>query len=443
MKNKIIYLSIICAAIVLSSCKKMFQAPEGELIGASYGSSKKGVIEGSPLGMVFIEGGNFTMGPMDAEQTEAQGVVARNISVNGFWMDDTEITNAEYRQFIFWVRDSLLRTKLAELEPEYRIDEDRFGNPVDPPRINWARRIDYKRNDNVKLIYEEELYLKPGDRIAGQPLLDVRKLLYRHTSFDMEAALRSSVNNAGQQGNPAGRNNSFIREEVTPVYPDTLCWFTDFALSLNEPLIKNYFWHPAYDQYPVVGVTWTQAQAFCKWRTKYYNNAMAARGITTNTEFTLPLESEWEYAARGGLSNSIYPWGGPNLTNSKGCYLANFKPRRGDYASDGWYTTAPVGSFDPNGYGLYDMAGNVAEWTQSAYDESYTAIKNDMDPDYTYNAAPDDPPAMKRKVVRGGSWKDTKYYLNVGIKTYEYQDSARSYIGFRCIKRSIGSKLLK
>ena len=89
------------------------------------------------------------------------------------------------------------------------------------------------------------------------------------------------------------------------------------------------------------------------------------------------------------------------------------------------------------------MAGNVAEWTQSAYDESYTAIKGNMDPDYTYDASPDDPPAMKRKVVRGGAWNDTKYYLNVGIKTYEYQDSARSYIGFRCIKRVLGSKLSK
>jgi formylglycine-generating enzyme required for sulfatase activity len=88
---------------------------------------------------------------------------------------------------------------------------------------------------------------------------------------------------------------------------------------------------------------------------------------------------------------------------------------------------------------LYDMAGNVAEWTISAFDESSYRIVHDMNPNYEYNARPDDPPVMKRKVVRGGSWKDVEYFLRVGARTYEYQDSSTTYIGFRNIRDFIGS----
>jgi len=84
------------------------------------------------------------------------------------------------------------------------------------------------------------------------------------------------------------------------------------------------------------------------------------------------------------------------------------------------------------------MAGNVAEWTNSAYDPSSYNFTWDMNPNYTYNAKEDDPPAMKRKVIRGGSWKDVKYYLQVTTRAYEYQDTAKSYIGFRCIQPYLG-----
>ena len=440
MKNSVIYLSV-CALFVMGGCSKMFQPPTGELVGASYGSKRATFTEAAPLGMVMIPGGSFVMGPLEGDQAEGQGAVAKTITLGGFWMDDTEITNAEYRQFIFWVRDSLLRTKLAELEPEYRIDQDAFGNPVDPPRLNWTRRIDEKRNENVQLIYEEELYVKPSDRIFGKKEYDYSKLSYTYRYFDFRQAAKGTIINAQGQEVRAPNRSAFIREVSVPVYPDTLCWFTDFTYSFNEPLTKAYFWHPSYDQYPVVGVSWVQAEAFCRWRTQYYNQAMEARGILSLSEFTLPLESEWEYAARGGLKNTAYPWGGPYLANAKGCYLANFKPQRGNYSADGWQTTAPVGSFEPNGFGLYDMSGNVAEWTQSAFDESSTVLTHDLNPDYTYDAASNDPASMKRKVVKGGSWKDTKYYLNVGIRTFDYQDSARSFVGFRCVRRAVGPEM--
>jgi len=84
------------------------------------------------------------------------------------------------------------------------------------------------------------------------------------------------------------------------------------------------------------------------------------------------------------------------------------------------------------------MAGNVAEWTANAFDETTYSFSHDMSPGYVYNAKSDDPASMKRKVVRGGSWKDIGYFLQCGVRSYEYQDSAKSYIGFRCVRDFMG-----
>jgi len=168
------------------------------------------------------------------------------------------------------------------------------------------------------------------------------------------------------------------------------------------------------------------------------NSALRASGSPGTHDYRLPLESEWEYAARGGLENSMYPWGGYYTRNKDGCFLANFKPLRGNYADDGGVTTVPVGTYQPNEYGLYDMAGNVSEWTLTAFDESSYAFSHDLNPDYRYNARPDDPPVMKRKVIRGGSWKDIGYYMQNGTRAYEYQDTTKSYIGFRCVRPVLG-----
>ena len=139
----------------------------------------------------------------------------------------------------------------------------------------------------------------------------------------------------------------------------------------------------------------------------------------------MPTEAEWEYAARGGLDLSMYPWGGPYTRNYKGCFLANFKPLRGNYIDDGEVYTAKVASFEPNEFGLYDMSGNVAEWTKCAFHPSAYIFTHDLNPDYQYDARPDDPPILKRKVIRGGSWKDIGYFLQTSTRDYEYQDSVR------------------
>jgi gliding motility-associated lipoprotein GldK len=232
--------------------------------------------------------------------------------------------------------------------------------------------------------------------------------------------------------------SAYIMRDVINVYPDTLCWVGDFTYSYNEPMTTKYFWHPAYDHYPVVGVTWKQARAFNIWRTQLYNSFLSSTGDAFVQDWRLPTESEWEYASRGGLKEAMYPWGGYYATNYKGCYIANFKPLRGNYVSDGGFYPVIVANNDPNEWGLYDMGGNVSEWTSNAFDEAAYSYTDDLNPDYQYEALPDDPPALKRKVIRGGSWKDIGYYMQCGTRTYEYQDSCKSYIGFRSVRTYLG-----
>ena len=199
-----------------------------------------------------------------------------------------------------------------------------------------------------------------------------------------------------------------------------------------------YFWHPAYDDYPVVGISWKQARAFCIWRTQLLNSFLAHNGGVFVNDFRLPTEAEWEWAARGDLNLSPYPWGGPYIRNARGCFLGNFKPMRGLYFDDGGFHTVPIYSYNPNDFGLYCMAGNAAEWTSNAYDESAYDFSHDQNPDYVYEAQENEPSVLKRKVIRGGSWKDVGFYLQCSSRDYEYQDTAKCYIGFRCVMTFLG-----
>jgi gliding motility-associated lipoprotein GldK len=164
--------------------------------------------------------------------------------------------------------------------------------------------------------------------------------------------------------------------------------------------------------------------------------------MPTVMDYRLPTEVEWEYAASGGHQMALYPWGSYYTRNQEGRFLANFKPMRGNYVADNQNTgaTVKVGNYIANSFGLYDMAGNVAEWTTNAYDEAGYELLADFNPDFQYSAKPEDPPALKRKVIRGGSWKDVAYYIQVSTRSYEYQDSAKSYIGFRCVRSTFKPK---
>ncbi len=442
--NKLFVILSVITLLLLSSCGSKNRS--GEVVGVG-GRGK--YFEAKPYGMVLVPGGSFTMGANDEDVAWALNNVTRPVSVEAFWMDETEVTNNEYRQFVYYVRDSIARQLLGQQFEQFLITEDKNGNPIEPPVINWKQKLNWE-DENYKVVLEE-MYLPSHERFFRKKEIDTRKLNYEYQWVDyQQAAKRSNRYNyttgeyEGTVDNYKGGKkkiedrSAFIMKESLNIYPDTLCWISDFTYSYNDPWTEQYFWHPGYDNYPVVGVSWKQATAFCIWRTRYHNSALRSRGKDPVHPYRLPTEAEWEYAARGGIRQNMYPWGGYYTRNTEGCFMANFKPLRGNYVDDGGEKTLPVGSYFENDYGLYDMAGNVAEWTSGAYDESAYNFTFDMNPNYEYHALPNDKPALKRKVVRGGSWKDIAYYLQCATRTYEYQDTTRAYIGFRCVRTHLG-----
>lgn len=409
--------------------------------------------EPSPYGMVYIPRGSYIMGPSDDESMN-QGDISRRVSVESFWMDDTEITNNEYRQFVFWVRDSIARQKLGEVYTDFLITEAPDGSPLDMPVINWDEKIEWNEPDYRQAL--EDLYIPENERLAFHREIDSRKLIYDYQWVDYQQAAQrrnsynfeskkydGSVVNENGELTPIVNRSSFVMHNRVPVYPDTLAWIRDFAYTYNEPFTMKYFSHVGFDEYPVVGITWEQAKAFCNWRTNLKKSFNSRLNETPAHDYRLPTETEWEMAARGGLNNAMYPWGSYYTRSDQGCFVANFKPNRGNYVADSPSTTTTMrsGSFDPNNYGLYDMSGNVAEWTSSAFFESSYNLMSDLNPEVQYDARPDDPPVMKRKVIRGGSWKDMAQFIQVSTRSYEYQDTAKSYVGFRCVRTSFKNEL--
>ncbi|WP_149524698.1 T9SS ring complex lipoprotein PorK/GldK [Sphingobacterium hotanense] len=405
--------------VVLTGCNRPDSS--GELVGTRLDRLKENK---TPFGMVLIPGGTFIMGQSDEDITFSQTSQNRQVTIAPFYMDDTEISNSEYRQFVNWVRDSILIYNHLN-DPSYF----KTSASGDSRHIDWER---VRKNSpwNAQTPAQQEglnqMYYQGEDRIFGKNELDVRQLTYHYEWYDLRAAVAA-------KNDPSKKRSDFILRDTMLIYPDTTVWLTDFSYAQNEPLVESYFSHASYDEYPVVGVTWRQAQAFNTWRTLLFNNNAANKRREERAPYQLPSEAQWEYAARGGKIGTQFPWGGPTARNAKGCLMANFKPGRGNYLDDGAAYTAPVYSYFPNDYGLYNMAGNVAEWTQSSYNESAYSFVHDMNPTYTYHASPSDHETMKRKVIRGGSWKDVGYFLQNSTRQYEYQDTAKAYLGFRSV----------
>jgi len=460
--KKIIY--FFFAGFVLINFSACF-SPNGELTGRK--TTRLDYTVADPLGMQPIPGGSFTMGANDQDVPYSNVKGMKTVTISPFWIDATEITNDEYRQFTHWVRDSIIRKELIESD-----NPDKWGYVNDPDPnwnqdmlaeeqqrtedyyINWYRHLNFQNEAvteamiNTLILSEEDQIQNEGENILRpffqSKLIDTRKLIYEYTWFNREATTPKvnrfnydedvDFDGSDYREIDGGRAEAFVVKERIPVYPDTLAWVHDFTYNFNEPMFDKYFWHPAYGEYPVVGVSWKQAKAFCNWRTAWKLYHLPEERRIFETEYRLPTEAEWEWAARGGRELAMFPWGGPYSRNVKGCFLANFKPLRGNYWADGYIYTAPADHYPANDYFLYNMAGNVAEWTESAFDPMSDLFASDLNPDYTYNAAAEDHPHFKKKVIKGGSWKDIGAFLQIGARDYEYQDSSRCYVGFRCVK---------
>ena len=337
------FIALAALVALMSSCNS---GDRGELVGVK---GKKWLPE-KPYGMTLIPGGAFVMGKSGDDFVSVNDAPTKTVTVRSFYMDETEITNSEYRQFVEWVRDSTVRLKLAILADElgetpgdgeagigdfaFLDNEDEEKTPYDQYMEDnyYGMGDDFyegrKINNNIDLIWDtaeypdeyyvevmDSMYLPMEESYNGQRTLDVSKLNFQYSYMDIGQAAQDKTS----------KRKDFIKKESLNIYPDTTVWIRDFNYSYNEPMHNDYFWHEAYGEYPVVGVTWKQAKAFAAWRTLYKNSNQKKRDREFVNSFRLPSEAEWEYAARGGIQGGDFPWGGPYTKNDRGCFLANFK----------------------------------------------------------------------------------------------------------------------
>jgi formylglycine-generating enzyme required for sulfatase activity len=306
-------------------------------------------------GMVWIPGGRFRMGA-DNTQAQPDEYPKHTVTVSGYWIDRTEVTNAQFAAFV--KATGYITT--AERKPDWE---------------------------------EMRQQLPPGTQKPDESLLVAASLVFSPP------------------------------DHPVPLDDYSQWWSWKKGASWRHP-------HgPGSDlkgkaNYPVVHISWYDAEAYCHWAHR-----------------RLPTEAEWEYAARGGLTDKIYPWGDEavNTGKQKGNFWEGHFPDK-NMAADHYYYTAPVGSFAPNGYGLYDMAGNVWEWCADYYNNTYYStcnlpggIANPKGPARSYD--PDEPYAKKR-VIRGGSFLCNESYCSgyrVSRRMKNTEDSGTEHVGFRCV----------
>ena len=440
----------------------------------------------APPGMVYVPGGSTII---KYSQQAADSNCVRKVSLSSFFIDKTEITNQQYRQFVEWVIDSIAITRYLKDDDNYfkdqKVVDSNNSSVTSVRRINWAR-VDHK-----KLFDDAETRAK----LLG--MLDERGQIKKDSILFSYTYLRSNGTN------PKAKIGTYVTEPVA-VYPDEQIWAKDLPNAQTDILVENYFSSAPYDDYPVVGVNWKQAMAYAYWRSQTSNgySDIADYMKSYHLSFSLPSEAQWVYAAEQDMKSVAPPVAAPeevketkkekvvakaapvvkdttgtavqqqmsadpnsswsattatttdnssalndstsffdptlpdektNIPSDKKGLTANFKQEEGDYTGDGSPFTVPVMSYAPNDFGIYNMIGNVAEWTLDAYSPSAFAFVSDINPTLKYDADSSDADAMKRKVVRGGSFVSNAKALSPYARDFEMQQVAHCFIGFRCV----------
>jgi formylglycine-generating enzyme required for sulfatase activity len=305
-------------------------------------------------GMVWIKPGTFMMGG-DNNQAQQDEFPKHKVSVKGFWMDATEVTNAEFARFV--KATGYITT--AERKPDWNELKKQLppGTPKPPDSL-----------------------LVPASLVFDPPTHPVD--LNDYTQW-------WTWKKGADWRHPHGPGSSIKGKE----------------------------------NYPVVHISWYDAEAYCKWVGK-----------------RLPTEAEWEWAARGGLQNKIYPWGDEPVEQGKpkaNTWQGHFPDKNTNW--DKFYGLAPVASFAPNGYGLYDMAGNAWEWCADYYNYNYykTIASGANNPQGPANSYDPDEPYTKKRVIRGGSFLCNDSYCSgyrVARRMKSTEDSGMEHLGFRCVR---------
>lgn len=372
-----------------------------------------------PEGMVYIPSGTFLYKMLNDDKAEQ-----RKVSVSAFFIDKTEVNNKQYRAFVNWVADSVAIT-------DY-LHDDSFYLPATGATVGAGnkevRLIDWSKVTRISPLWKKaspevkEKLAPMMTMINGARVPNPALMIYRFYYIRMDGV----------------KNNEYVMDTVE-VYPHESVWSADFPNSQMTVMDANYFSNKIYEYNPVVGVTWKQARAYADWRGTQLKLMIKSNPNLKNFKlgFSLPTEAQWQYAAEAKLDPTDTTDRTVKTTvdkvSGKEQLSLNFKQGEGSYSSDGSTFTLPVTSYTPNAFGIYNMAGNVSEWTLDAFSPSSSQLVNDLNPALLYDASAKDAPLMRRKVVRGGSWKDNGEMLNTDTRGFDDQDAAHSYIGFRCV----------
>jgi sulfatase modifying factor 1 len=305
-------------------------------------------------GMVWIDGGEFKMGSSDGEGRPDE-LPQHDVKVTGFWMDVTEVTNAQFTAFV----KATHYITTAEKAPDWKEMKKQLppGTPKPPDSVLVA----------ASLVFTPPDYAVPLNN----------------------ASAWWSWKKAADWQHPEGPNSSIKGKE----------------------------------NYPVVQVSWFDAEAYAKWAGK-----------------RLPTEAEWEYAGRGGLKEESFPWGNDPIESGKpkaNTWQGHFPNNNSGW--DGFKNLAPVKSFTPNRYNLYDMAGNVWEWCWDWSDaDYYSSLAGKVSNDPKGPQQSNDPmePTIPKKVVRGGSFMCNASYCKgyrVASRMKSSPDTGLENTGFRCV----------
>jgi sulfatase modifying factor 1 len=361
---------------------------------------------------VVMSGGEFMSGLRMGDDSLSLGTPIKK-TVQPFLISKFEVRNKDYRSFVNYVRDSIAHSLLGH-----------WVETGNRKKIFWDTAINWK---DKRL---EPMMISEDDRIYARLEIDPGKIIYR----------------------------SSIGEEI-PIYPDTLCWIRDFAYSYNEPMTKWYFSHPAFGNYPVVGINQVQAMAYCDWKTGQWNNALMEEGQKKcKLIVRLPSSEEWEFAAQSAYPITVrdltqtksykMPMGGMGINYGYrynfGRYYSRTNEELKSYYGDGFFYTAPANTYNPDANGLYNLFGNVAECTSSrgsyqpVYDKDgrngeLAALKKKY-PNSPFTVMDEkaiDAFLRKQVIVKGGSWSDDDFYLQPGVNQYFAPDATHCFIGFR------------